>query len=84
MWYHTLIREKDKETRTCKIKSNQDFCCVQNTFGSITLTLIWPHLYLYRYVLQELIETEKHYVVDLGLIVEVNLTVCLLRTHNLP
>uniref|UniRef100_A0A8D0AKY2 Rho guanine nucleotide exchange factor 25 n=1 Tax=Sander lucioperca TaxID=283035 RepID=A0A8D0AKY2_SANLU len=70
MWYHTLIREKDKETRTCKIKSNQDFCCVQNTFGSITLTLIWPHLYLYRYVLQELIETEKHYVVDLGLIVE--------------
>ncbi|MEQ2208797.1 hypothetical protein XENOCAPTIV_015211, partial [Xenoophorus captivus] len=28
------------------------------------------------YVLQELIETEKYYVADLGLIVEVNLTVC--------
>lgn len=29
-----------------------------------------------RYVLNELIETEKDYVADLGLIVEVNLTVC--------
>uniref|UniRef100_A0A3Q1CUG6 Rho guanine nucleotide exchange factor 25 n=1 Tax=Amphiprion ocellaris TaxID=80972 RepID=A0A3Q1CUG6_AMPOC len=36
----------------------------------ITLTLIFPHFCLYRYVLKELIETEKHYVADLGLIVE--------------
>uniref|UniRef100_A0A8C4GTT5 Rho guanine nucleotide exchange factor 25 n=1 Tax=Dicentrarchus labrax TaxID=13489 RepID=A0A8C4GTT5_DICLA len=45
-------------------------CVVQNKFSSITLTLILLHLYLYRYVLKELIETEKHYVTDLGLIVE--------------
>uniref|UniRef100_A0A3Q3LJL9 Rho guanine nucleotide exchange factor 25 n=1 Tax=Mastacembelus armatus TaxID=205130 RepID=A0A3Q3LJL9_9TELE len=36
--------------------------------GSITIIL--HHLYLYRYVLKELVETEKHYVADLGLIVE--------------
>lgn len=37
--------------------------------------LIISSFYHYRYVLQELIETEKYYVADLGLIVEVNLTV---------
>lgn len=47
------------------------------------MTLILTYLYIYRYVLKELIETEKHYVADLGFIVEVNLTVCQLRTHNL-
>lgn len=42
----------------------------------------FPVLYHCRYVLKELIETEKHYVADLGLIVEVNLTVCQLRNTN--
>uniref|UniRef100_A0A7N8X3I7 Rho guanine nucleotide exchange factor 25 n=1 Tax=Mastacembelus armatus TaxID=205130 RepID=A0A7N8X3I7_9TELE len=41
---------------------------VQEPSGSITIIL--HHLYLYRYVLKELVETEKHYVADLGLIVE--------------
>ena len=39
-------------------------------------------MFCYRYVLKELIETEKYYVADLGLIVEVNLTVCCLRNAN--
>lgn len=60
------------------------FCRVQKEFSEITLTVIFPHLYFYRYVLKELIETEKYYVSDLGLIVEVNHRVWQLRTHNLP
>lgn len=42
-----------------------------NKFRTITVNL--TYLYLSRYVLKELIETEKHYVADLGFIVEVNL-----------
>lgn len=38
-------------------------------------TLILCRLSAARYVLKELIETEKHYVADLGLIVEVELAV---------
>lgn len=38
-------------------------------------TLILSHLSGGRYVLKELIETEKHYVTDLGLIVGVKLTI---------
>lgn len=40
------------------------------------MTPILSPLYICRYVLKELVETEKHYVVDLGFIVEVTLTVC--------
>uniref|UniRef100_A0A3B4UG41 DH domain-containing protein n=1 Tax=Seriola dumerili TaxID=41447 RepID=A0A3B4UG41_SERDU len=61
--------ENDSETRTLgENKVLLRFC--KNKFDIISLTLILPHLYLYRYVLKELIETEKHYVGDLGLIVE--------------
>ena len=35
--------------------------------------LLILHTVLCRYVLKELTETEKHYVLDLGLIVEVNM-----------
>uniref|UniRef100_A0A667WN34 Rho guanine nucleotide exchange factor 25 n=1 Tax=Myripristis murdjan TaxID=586833 RepID=A0A667WN34_9TELE len=43
---------------------------IPNLFRSVALTLIPSHLSLHRYVLKELIETEKHYVADLGFIVE--------------
>uniref|UniRef100_A0A672YFN0 Rho guanine nucleotide exchange factor 25 n=1 Tax=Sphaeramia orbicularis TaxID=375764 RepID=A0A672YFN0_9TELE len=43
------------------------FCCVLNVSIRITTARL---LYLCRYVLKELIETEKHYVADLGFIVE--------------
>lgn len=38
--------------------------------------ILYPQYRLSRYVLKELIETEKYYVEDLGLIVEVKLTIC--------
>lgn len=44
--------------------------------------IIPPFCIACRYVLKELIETEKYYVEDLGLIVEVKINQCVYRKHD--
>ena len=79
--FRSSFREFIRNLGPVKQKFTKILAVCKINFNS--LTLILRYLYLYRYVLKELIETEKHYVVDLGLIVEVKLTVRQLRTHNL-